>query len=47
MSEVDFDSTVVAGSAELIRALCADERLEALPITEGADLGWNGDEVNP
>lgn len=46
VTEVDFDSTVVAGSAELIRAICADENLEALPIQEGADLGWDGDEVN-
>lgn len=46
VTEVDFDSTVVAGSAELIRAICADDRLEALPIAEGADLGWSGDEVN-
>jgi hypothetical protein len=46
VSEIDFDSTVVAGSAELIRAICADDRLEALPIPEGADLGWQGDRVN-
>jgi hypothetical protein len=46
VTEIDFDSTIVAGSSELIRALCADDGLEALPIPEGADLTWNGDEVN-
>jgi len=46
VSEIDFDSTVVAGSAELIRAICADAGLEALPLREGADLGWDADEVN-
>ncbi|WP_125133219.1 hypothetical protein [Microbacterium sp. 10M-3C3] len=46
VTEVDFDSTVVAGSTELVRALCRDARLEALPIDEGADLSWDGDGVN-
>ncbi|WP_406247950.1 hypothetical protein ACI7YT_19280 [Microbacterium sp. M] len=46
VSEIDFDSTVVAGSAELVAAICADARLEALPIPDGADLSWMGDEVN-
>lgn len=46
VSEIDFDSTVVAGSAELIAAICADERLEARVIPEGADLSWEGDTVN-
>lgn len=46
VSEVDFDSTIVAGSPALIEALCADEQLEALPISEGADLTWGADTVN-
>ena len=46
VGEVDWDSTIIGGSAELIRALVADERLEALPIREGADLTWDSDEVN-
>lgn len=46
VSEVDFDSTIVAGTADLVRALCRDQRLEALPIPEGADLSWDADEVN-
>ncbi|MBE7955059.1 hypothetical protein ILP86_12090 [Microbacterium sp. R1] len=46
VSEVDFDSRIVAGSPALVEALCADERLEALPIPEGADLTWGADTVN-
>lgn len=46
VSEIDFDSTVVAGSPELIAAICAHRALEALPLREGADLTWDGDEVN-
>jgi hypothetical protein len=46
VTEVDYDSTIVGGSSELVRALVADPRLEALPIPEGADLTWDADEVN-
>ena len=46
VSEVDFDSTIVAGSAELVAALVADDRIEALAIGENAHLTWDADEVN-
>lgn len=46
VSEIDFDSTVVAGSAELISALCADPTLEAFQIGEGAELHDDADEMN-
>ncbi|MDE0546318.1 hypothetical protein [Microbacterium sp. C7(2022)] len=46
LSEVDWDSTIVAGSVELARALCADPRIEAGIIREGAMLTWSSDEVN-
>ncbi|MEU4014291.1 hypothetical protein AB0E56_03410 [Microbacterium sp. NPDC028030] len=46
VSEVDFDSTVVAGSAALINAICSDDRLEAFPIPSDADLSWGADAVN-
>lgn len=46
VSEIDDDSTVVAGSADLIRAICADARVEALPIREGTDLSWDTDDIN-
>lgn len=46
VSEIDFDSTVVAGGPELVRALCTDPAIEALAIREGADLRWDADDVN-
>jgi hypothetical protein len=46
VSEVDYDSTIVAGTNTVVRALCADPRLEALPIREGSALTWASDEVN-
>lgn len=46
VSEVDFDSTIVGGSPELIGDLVADPVLEALRLPEGADLSWDADEVN-
>ncbi|MGL3150023.1 hypothetical protein ACSS7Z_06630 [Microbacterium sp. A82] len=46
VSEIDYDSTIVAGSAALIQALCADAALEALPIPEGASLHWDADTIN-
>ncbi|NLT27336.1 MAG: hypothetical protein GXX90_11975 [Microbacteriaceae bacterium] len=38
VTEIDLDSTIVAGSAELVRAICADPAIEALPIDEGSDF---------
>lgn len=46
VSEIDWDTTIVAGPHELARALCADPRLEALGVREGVCLHWDGDEVN-
>jgi hypothetical protein len=46
VTEVDFDSTIVGGSAELVRAICTDPRIEARAVREGAELGWDADEVN-
>lgn len=46
VSEIDWDSTIVAGSPDLVRALCTDPRLEALPIREGASLTWDSDRIN-
>ncbi|NYF18060.1 hypothetical protein HDC37_002916 [Microbacterium sp. AK009] len=45
-TDVDSDSTVIAGSAAAIRAVCSDRRLEAQALEEGANLSWGGDEVN-
>ncbi|WP_460700489.1 hypothetical protein [Nocardia thraciensis] len=46
-SEIDFDSTIVAGSRALIDAVLADNRFEALEIAEESDLSWDGDTINP
>lgn len=46
VSEVDWDSTIVAGSAELQRALCADPRIEAHGVREGISLQWDADGLN-
>ena len=46
VTEVDFDSTIVAGSEDLVAELIADPRIEALQINEAADLTSDGDRVN-
>lgn len=45
-TEVDFDSTLVGASAEVIDAILADPRLEAWPVEPGDDLSIAGDRVN-
>lgn len=46
VTEVDYDSTIIAGSAELIAELIADDLLEVFAIPENAELTWDSDEVN-
>lgn len=46
-TEIDFDSTLVAGPARLADAILADVRLEAFAIGYDDDLSWYGDTVNP
>lgn len=46
VTEVDYDSTIVGGTRELIDAVCADPRLEAFPLRADADLTWSADRVN-
>ena len=45
-TEIDFDSTLVAGSQELIDAVLASPELEAWPVGPGDDLTDMGDRVN-
>ncbi len=45
-TEVDFDSTLVGGSAELVRELLQATRLEAWPVGVDDDLTIDGDRVN-
>lgn len=44
--DVDQNTTTVGGSAELVRALCADPRLEAAELAEGAAFFDDADPVN-
>lgn len=46
VSELDFDSTIVGGTRELVDAICRSEALEALPVPVDASLHWGADEVN-
>ncbi|MDQ1130044.1 hypothetical protein [Microbacterium sp. SORGH_AS_0888] len=46
VTEVDWDSTIVGGTSEVIRALCADPAVEALPLPADARLTWDSDEIN-
>ncbi|ASD22786.1 hypothetical protein B7495_12405 [Cryobacterium sp. LW097] len=46
VSEIDFDSTVIAGTQALVDALVADPTIEVLELREGADLTSEGDTVN-
>lgn len=45
-SKIDFDSTIIGGSADLRDALLSDERLEALEVPPEGILSDNGDTVN-
>ncbi len=45
-TEIDFDSTLVAGTAALICELVQTPGLEVLPIRTDADLSWEGDVFN-
>ncbi|MET1051079.1 MAG: hypothetical protein ABWX65_00430 [Mycetocola sp.] len=45
-TEIDFDSTLIAGSTALIRELVQTPGLEVLPIRTDADLSWDGDRLN-
>lgn len=46
VSEVDFDSTIVGGSHELVDAIYRSPEFEALPLPVDASLYWGADEVN-
>lgn len=46
VSEIDWDSTIVAGSVALVEAICAMPDLEARPLAENASLQWDADRIN-
>jgi hypothetical protein len=45
-SEIDWDSTIVAGTREVIDAILSDPTFEAFEVHEDDDLTWDGDEIN-
>jgi hypothetical protein len=46
-SEIDFDSTLVGGSAELVAALLGDQLLEASEVGPADSLAADADLLNP
>ncbi len=45
-TEIDFDSTLVAGTTALVRELVQTPGLEVLPLRPDANLRWGGDLLN-
>jgi len=45
-TEIDFDSTLIAGDHALIDAVLSAADLEAMPVEPGDNLGISGDSVN-
>ena len=45
-SEIDWDSTIVAGSRVLVDEILDDGRFEAFEVGPDDDLSWDGDVVN-
>jgi hypothetical protein len=45
-SEVDFDSTLVGGSADLIKAIVDSPDLEAWQVEPTDSLAWDADKIN-
>ncbi|WP_287933516.1 hypothetical protein [Arthrobacter sp.] len=45
-TEIDFDSTLVGGTAEAISAVVHSPELEALEVSPGTPLDWKADTIN-
>jgi hypothetical protein len=45
-TEIDWDSTIVAGSRALIESIVLDGRFEAFEVGPDDDLSWDGDTIN-
>ncbi len=45
-TEIDFDSTIVAGSSELIAAVLAEPALETWPVDPDDSLAHDADTLN-
>lgn len=46
-SEIDFDSTLVGGTSELVRAILAEPGLDAWPLRPEDSLAYDADRINP
>jgi hypothetical protein len=46
-TEIDFDSTLVAGSLELVAAIVDAPELDSWPIQPNDSLAVDGDHLNP
>ena len=46
-TEIDWDSTLIAGPYPVTQGILDDERLETFEVDYGDDLSWYGDHVNP
>lgn len=46
-SEIDWDSTIVAGSRSVVDAILFDAALEVFEVNATDDLTWDGDLINP
>ena len=46
-TDIDWDSTLVAGGSTLADALLAEPRLETVEVSYEDDLSWLGDRINP
>lgn len=46
-SEIDWDSTIVAGTRSVIDAILADPDFESFEVREGDQLTWDADLINP
>lgn len=46
VSEIDFDSTIVAGSSQLVAAVLAHPELEAWRVDPGDSLAYDSDTLN-
>jgi hypothetical protein len=45
-TEIDFDSTYIGGSAELVGAVLSDARFESYPAQPSDRVDYEGDEIN-
>lgn len=46
-SEIDFDSTVIGGSRQLIQAILDEASLDSWPVSLDDSLAYDGDHLNP